>query len=548
MGCVGGGESAIPRQLPTVADPAERTRVNEQLLADLESPATYPHEVHGAVRIVQTHISVVALTGLYAYKIKKPVDLGFVDFSTLEKRRHYCNEELRLNARFSPDIYLDVAPMYRVGQRHTFAPGAPASRPVEYAVRMHEFDPSDVLTEWIDNGRLTSDHIEAIARKIARIHADAPTSPDVAKWGEADAFEAMLEENFDTLRAFAGSVMPEAECTALRDELRDAFRRLRTRLQARAEAGFVRECHGDLHLRNLCWFRGDFHLFDCIEFNDAFRCIDVLYELAFLAMDLRYRKRPDLAQRLINVYLERTGDYEGAVMLPFFMAVRASIRGKVACLRSEDPDVPDADRAEARESARQHLALARELIGVARPAIVLVCGVAGSGKSTVARELAQRLGALHLRSDAVRKHQAGVSLDASDPSLYTRETTRWVYRRLADLAEDLARAGWPVILDATFLRASQRRLARDAARSADAPYAILHLDVPADLARERIANREGDVSDAYPELVAAQQVDFEPVAASESAEIVSIDARQPIDRDGVAARVRTALGLGPDEG
>lgn len=510
----------------------------ENLVRQMSSPEFYGLSAQCPIRHVQTHISHVFLTGDTAYKVKKPVKLHFLDFSTLEKREHFCREELRLNRRFAPTLYLEVVPIYQDAGRYSFAARNDAAKPVEFALKMRQFDERDLLTHWLLDGKLTEAHVRDIARKMARLHRESNTDTYVQAFGMPDAVEKMIEDNFEAVEPFVGRAIDRDRFNRIRESVIQSLRGNRALIERRAREGRVRECHGDLHLRNMCWFAGELQFFDCIEFNEEYRCIDVMYELAFLAMDLDYRGRPDLTNALINEYLEQSGDYGGAVLLPVYLAVRAWIRSKVACLMLDDPELSPEEHAEARKSAAAHFDYAERRIQSRSPALILVSGASGTGKSTVARELAKRLDAVHIRSDAVRKHLCGVSLDEHRTDLYTTEFTEQTYAEIADRARDLLAVGWTVILDATYVRAKHRAAARAVAVEAGVPIHIVHLSAPAYILRERVAGRARDVSDATPDLVAQQLSAFEAFRAEELRHLVEVSAVDTVDVDALARRIR----------
>ncbi len=505
--------------------------MSDDLIRQMSTPEFFGLPASSAIRHVQTHISHVFLTGQFAYKVKKPVNLHFLDFTTLDKREHFCREELRLNRRFAPGLYLGVVPIFEHAGRFSLDSPTPTARPVEFALKMRQFADHDLLTHWIEDGRLTEPHVRDIARKMVRLHAAASTNAHIASFGMPDAVRKMIADNFAALERFIGGAISREQFDRIRESVMGAIQRDRALIEARARGGRIRECHGDLHLRNMCWFDGEIQFFDCIEFNEEYRCIDVMYELAFLAMDLDYRGRGDLANALTNEYLEQSGDYAGAVLLPAYLAVRAWIRSKVACLMLDDPEVSDDERAEARNSAAAHFGYAERRAQSRPPMLILVSGVSGTGKSTVARELAKRLDAIHIRSDAVRKHLAGVPLTEHTEAIYSEASTDATYTALADHARRLLRAGWTVILDATFLRAQHRVAARAAADEYSAAFRIVHLNAPESVLRARISARKADVSDAAPELVREQLIGFEEFIADEQAHVVEVDASGRIDYD-----------------
>lgn len=513
--------------------------MSNELIRQMQAPSFYAHNVTAPIQVVQTHISFVILTGPFAYKIKKPVDLGFLDFSSLALRKHYCEEELRLNRRFAPRLYLDVLPVYESGGRYSFDAPSGEAEPVEYVLQMRQFREEDLLTHCLERGELTEDHMRTVAEKMVKAHARAETNEYIAGFGAPDRIRAIMDDNFAITRRYADRTISDEQLAAMESGIYGVLDRDRDLLDARSREGCTRECHGDLHLRNMCWFEGEIQFFDCIEFNEQYRFIDVMYELAFLAMDLEYRGAPALANVLINTYLEHSGDYSGAALLPMYMAVRGLVRGNVSSILLDEPEVAEHEREHALDSARSHFAYAAQRIKPSRPQLILVCGVSGVGKTTVACELAKRLGAIHIRSDVVRKHLAGVPLHERSDAIYSDAITRRTYGRLADLASPLLDHGWTVVLDATYRRAAFRDEAQNRAANAGAGFRIVHLDAPIDVLKERIRARLEDVSDATPELIDAQIGEFEPFTTDEQPNVVEVNASETVAFDDLVSALHT---------
>lgn len=491
------------------------------LIEQMQHPAFFPHSVESPIRVVQTHISFVVLTGPYAYKLKKEVDLGFLDFSSLAKRHFYCMEELRLNSLFAPDLYVDVVSIFERQGQYTFEAGD--SEPVEYAVRMHQFDESELLIHVLERGELTIDLATQLGERIAGIHKRTPVISPANTYGSADTMRESIRLNFATIEPFVGCVFPVEQRDRLNAFCLEVVEANAALLSRRIEQGFIRECHGDLHLRNICIHQHVIELFDRIEFNDAFKNIDTLYDLSFLLMDLRYRGHPELATRVMNVYLEVTGDYDGVVLLPLYECVRAIIRGEVSLLLSADDEADATVRAHAESEGVRHLDHAEEYTRKQKGSIVATCGLSGSGKSTFAGALALRSGAIHIRSDALRKHLSGVGLHARGADIYSSEHTVATYSRLIDLGVALSVAGHHVILDATFEQAQYRGLLIDRAKSANVVLHFAHCAAPIDIIRKRLAERTLDVSDATVELTDRQIEEFETFSEDEAALRIEVD-------------------------
>src|SRR5512139_1182426 len=498
-----------------------------ELIRSLRDPACYDHAA-GPVRIIETHISHLLLTGEFAYKIKKPLDLGFLDFSSLDKRLHACEEEVRLNRRLAPAIYLGVVPI-------TGTPAAPringTGESFEYAVKMRQFPADDTLDRLDTQGGTTTQQIETIASTVARFHLEgcARASED-SPWGTPERIWQPIAENFQHITPWLTDPTKRQLLDILHAWSKAEHARLAPLMAARKRDGFVRECHGDLHLGNLAWVDGQLLVFDCLEFNPGLRWIDIQSEVAFCYMDLLQRGHADWAWLFLNLWLEQTGDYAGLGLLRFYAVYRAMVRVKVAVLRVGQ--TAGAERGAALAEAHTLLDLAISLTHPLPLRLDITHGLSGSGKTTVTRKLMQIPGAIRLRSDVERKRLAGLDALARSGSgvgqhLYAADATRDTYRRLADLAGQLLDAGWPVIVDATFITRWQRGLLRKAARARNVPFRILDFPVPVATLRERIVHRSHAGKDASEADLAVLQYQLnteEPLGADEQAEAVTIDA------------------------
>ncbi|MEA5446816.1 AAA family ATPase [Gammaproteobacteria bacterium AB-CW1] len=510
----------------------------------LDNPACYPHPVDSVERI-ETHGNWILLAGEYAYKIKKPVDLGFMDFTSLEKRRFYCEEEIRLNRRLAPALYHRVVNISGTAE----APRIDGDgEPFEYAVLMSRFDHGQRLDHRLARGELIPESLDELARDIAVFHADAPAAtPDgdtEPQYGDPAALQAMAADNFrDCCRLLPETDHPRLQSVEALSEAR--FKALAEQLESRRREGRVRECHGDLHLGNLVFHQNRIQAFDCIEFNPDFRWIDTANEVAFLSMDLKYRGRPDLVSRWLNAYLEASGDHQAIPLLGFYEAYRAMIRAKVNLIRaSQHPDSEAADTE--RQAARDYIELARASLKPGQGRILITMGLSASGKSHIAQQLIQALPALRLRSDVERKRLFGLDpLQASgaevDAGIYTPEASRQTYQRLADLALLIARAGYTVIVDATFLQRPGRDHFRQLASDNNLGFAILHTHAPIDVLETRIKKRQAtgkDPSEANIEVLHVQHQRMDPITETEAPYALDIDTTQALSPAALAKRVR----------
>lgn len=499
----------------------------QALVRALLDLACHEHEVE-SIDLIETHISYVLLAGAFAYKIKKAVDLGFLDFGTLEKRHFCCQEELRLNRRLAPRLYLDVVPI-------TGTPQAPringSGAAIEYAVKMARFPQQALLDQMLAAGVLSAAHIDAVAGEVASFHLDIAAMPVPDGFGTADAIWQPMAENFVQIGSVAGERPECAPLAALQAWSEAEFSRCRADFTARRAEGRVRECHGDLHLGNMAWLDGRAVLFDCIEFNPNLRWIDVMSDAAFVAMDLHDRGRPDLAWRFLNTYLERTGDFGGLRVLPYYLVYRALVRAKVACIdaRQAGCSGEGADRAWRR--AGNYLVLAGRFCRPVRPWLLITHGYSGSGKTTATQFLLEQGGAIRLRSDVERKRLFGLAPEARSRSglnqgLYAPEAHVLTYRRLADMARAALVAGFPVIVDAAFLKRAERDTFRTLAEESGAAFLILELLATPEVLRERVARRAQlarDASEATLDVLELQLRNSEALAADERAISVMLE-------------------------
>ncbi len=490
--------------------------------------ASYDHPVE-SIRHLETHISHILLCGTYAYKIKKPLNLGFLDFSTPSKRLNACQEEVRLNQRLAPDIYLGIVPITGTpDQPHVNGPG----QPFEYAVKMRQFDSDATLDRIEAAGKLTTIQIEMIGGTIARFHQQDCARADLdSPWGDPDQIWKPVAQNFIQLVHQLTHPSDRERLEALQQWSESEHLRLTPIMAQRKRDGFVRECHGDLHLGNLAWMDQRLLVFDCLEFNPELRWIDIQSEIAFCVMDLMQRGHMDLAWLLINTWLEQSGDYAGMALLRYYAVYRALVRAKVAVLRAAQGS--GAEQHAATSEAQQLLALATRLTLHPWPLrLDITHGLSGSGKSTITRTLMQTPGAIRLRSDIERKRIAGIDALASSQSavgqnLYSSDITQQTYHRLSALAGSLLDAGWPVVVDATFIARWQRDLLHEQALAHGVPFHILDFQVPIATLRDRIQKRAStgrDASEAGLDVLQHQLDTEQALAPEEQIHVTPINA------------------------
>jgi len=507
--------SVDPRSLPDADAQAALVAALQRTLA-----------AKGAVRLIQTHISYVLLVGRTAYKIKKAVNLGFLDFGTLEKRRQYCEEELRLNRRLAPTLYRAVVAL-------TGPPEAPhiggAGEPLEYAVEMRRFAQSALFSQRLARDRLPPEAIDALAGRVAVFHAQAAPCPPDMDYGSPALVLAPVAENFRQLRRLLPSDAYAGRLQSLEDWSRDRRADLADLITARKLAGRVRECHGDLHLGNVAFVGGEPVIFDCIEFNPNLRWIDVINEVAFMVMDLEERGRPDYGHRFIDRWLERSSDFSGLPMLSFYQVYRALVRAKVAAIRAAQEDATA--RPHELAVCDQYLAYADRIMRPKKRFVALMHGVSGSGKTWVSQALLEATGAVRLRSDVERKRLAGLPAQGQSRSpmgggLYGETMTEATYARLAELARAVLEAGLPVVVDAASLKVWQREQFRRLAGEQGVSFVLVACAAPEPVLRQRLLAREmeaADASEADAAVLEQQKGSLEPLVDAERSACVAID-------------------------
>jgi hypothetical protein len=490
-----------------------------QLIQQMCQPEFYPHTVTEPIRLLQTHVSYVLLTGDYAYKVKKPVNFGFLDYSTLEKRRHFCQEELRLNHRTAASLYLDVVAIHQEGDTfHLDGQG----EPVEYAVKMVQFPQDTLLSALYERGELNEGLIRQLAETVANFHLRAETNDHIRRYGAVEQIRTAFDENYEQTVGFIGGPQTRQQFDETKAYTDNFFATRKELFQTRVEQDWIRACHGDLHLNNIAYWHNQLYLFDCIEFNEPFRYVDVMYDVGFVVMDLLAKDCPHLANSFLNHYVEQTGDWQGLQLLPLYISRQAYVRAKVTSFLLNDPAVDGATKQDASDRAAKYYRLAWSAVQSQTGALYMMMGLSGSGKTTIARELASRTQAIHIRSDAVRKHLAGVPLnDKGGDELYTPEMSQKTYDRLLDLGLKLAQEGFTVILDAKYDRQNLRQQVIEQARVANIPFTIVHCTAPQEVLEARLDARSGDIADATAAILKQQRLD--PLTAKEQGFACTID-------------------------
>jgi len=504
---------------------------HDRLIQALTDRSVYAHATTEIV-VLQTHISWIVLTGPYAYKIKKPINLGFVDFSTLAQRHFFCQEELRLNRRLAPQLYLEVVAIAGTPER-PYVGGRGA--PVEYAVKMAQFAQDTLLSHLITVGQLQAAHIDRLAHEVSAFHARIAVADPLSRFGTREMIYQPVQENFQHLFDAVDDPVRRAHARTLEAWCQRTFATHHPIFAARKRDGFIRECHGDLHLGNMLLRDNEVVIFDCLEFNEDLRWIDVASDVAFLTMDLEDRGRPDLAHRFLNGYLEATGDYGMLLLLSFYLTYRATVRAKVAGIRLGQSHLSPEEAAHARAAFGTYFDLAEQYTRPSRPRLWITHGLSGSGKTFATQQLVEVMGAIRLRSDVERKRLYGLaplerSTGGSGLNLYAPEVTQRTYAHLAQQAARVIEAGFPVVVDATFLQRAQRHAFRHLAAQLNVPCTILELRASEETLRRRVAQRSAEADDASEADLAVLHGQFaalEPLTVEEQASALTIDTEAP---------------------
>ncbi len=479
-----------------------------------------------AIRIVETHISWVLLTEQYAYKIKKPVDLGFLDFSTLAKRHFFCQEELRLNQRFSPELYLEVVAFYGSETRPTLTP---TGEPIEYAVKMVRFNDDCLLSHQLEQGHMQHRDFALLGKILAQ---QLPALPPVKQF-EFSQTDQLVQRNFTTVRTYLPKTSErEQQLRAIEQWTQQQREALESYLQTRFKAGTIKDCHGDLHLGNIAWDGHQFTLFDCIEFSAPLREHDTLWELGFLLMDLEENEHAEYANTVLNSYLLWSGDYLGLPILRYAQCYYAMVRAKVNAIAYHQHR-SDSDTAPVLlQKAELYIQQCQSYICPAKPELILMHGLSGSGKSTLAKQRAPHLNAIHLCADVERKRLFGFEPHEATSSglnsgIYTSKASQETFDHLKKLTQGILRAGWSVILDATFLEYPHRQVFEALADQMGITWYIWSCQAPQDQLQTRISERKGDASEADLSVLQKQRPYLQPFKAHEQAQVVSIDTTKP---------------------
>jgi aminoglycoside phosphotransferase family enzyme/predicted kinase len=495
--------------------------MNEGMLFDnLKNPKFYGPKVT-SVELLQTHISYVALTGTYAYKVKKQVNFGFLDFSTLDKRKYYCDEELRLNRRLCPEMYLCVLPITKKDSTLELDGTGPI---VEYALKMKEFPQEYIMTNMLKQNKITEGTIDHICSILIDFYAAQQPSDEIKQYGELPFVKQNIDENFDQTKPMIDITVPKDTFWFIKEAATKFFERKKEVFGHRIKEGKIFDCHGDLHSGNIVVTDEHIHIFDCIEFNDRFRFCDIASDIGFLAMDLDYLNFPYLSSYLIVQYVERSGDTGIYDVLNFYKSYRAFVRGKVHGFQLNDPHIDPGKKKDIIESAKKYFELSKYYATLfsldlhkTKPLLFLVSGLSGTGKSTIARKIAVDYHAVQINTDVVRKEVAGIDQferhhDQVNTGLYDPKKVDDTYEQVMKQATDVLKKGGNVVLDATFQKKKFREMARHVALKTHSTIIIIECVCPDDVVKKRLEDRlkKKSVSDGRWEIYQAQKTTFEP--------------------------------------
>jgi aminoglycoside phosphotransferase family enzyme/predicted kinase len=490
----------------------------KELYRLLANPKLYPDRPI-KVRTIQTHISFLVLTGKYVYKVKKPVNFGFLDFTTLRKRKHYCEEEAKLNRRLSRETYLGVVPITRKGDGIELNG---RGHVLDYAVKMRELPQDGILTRLVQKKKIGQKTIRELARIIADFHRKADTNKRISAFGGAEAFGKNIDENFEQTEEFVGKTITRGQYEFIRKSSDRFFEKNKGLLEARIRNHKIRDCHGDLHTGNI--FVADKpYIVDCVEFNERFRYSDVALDVVFLAMDLDFLGRRDLSQDFVRWYIRYSKDREMLRLLEFYKCYRAYVRGKVTSFRLNDGQIGPEEKKKAEMLAKKYFSLsynyAKEFSR--KPMLFVTCGLTGTGKSFVADCLAGLVQAEVLRTDSVRRELTGVRDDflaGYGKGMYSEGNTEKVYETVIKRARELLQKSQSCVIDATFTKRSHREQARLAAASAGAQFVIVECRCLERVVRRRLAKRfrKKLLSDSRWEVYLGQKREFDPLGRRET--------------------------------
>jgi uncharacterized protein len=465
------------------------------------------------VDLMQTQMSFIFLTGKFVYKLRKAVNLGYLDYTTLEKRHFFSDQEVKLNRRLSPEVYLGVIPVNK-GKR-CFSLGG-QGEVIDYVVKMSYLPQDRMMNVLLDRNRVTPDMVRKVARKLVEFHSKAATGPEISSFGNIEAVQYNTNENFSQTEKYFGIAITPGQFNRIKEYTNNFLLQKASVFKQRTTDSKIRDCHGDLHSQHIC-FTDTISIFDCIEFNDRFRYCDVASEIAFLAMDMDHYGRADLSRSFIDAYVDESRDAQIPDVLKFYKCYRAYVRGKVGCFKYDDPYISDVERKLTLQLTRGYFELAASYAR-SKPLLFITVGLVGSGKSTLSQALAKRLGATVISSDIVRKKLASIPatehhFNEMDSGIYSENHTRLTYDTLFKEAGDILKKGDSVILDASFIKAEDRVRAKQLADQAGTDLFILECRLDEANTRRRLSKRlkNVSVSDGRWEIYEPQKKKFDPI-------------------------------------
>ncbi len=516
---------------------------SNDLIEQMQQPEFYNHPVETPIKLIQTHVSYVLLTGDYVYKLKKSVNFGFLDFSSLEKRKHFLQEELRLNQPVAPEIYLEIVTITKKGDIYQLSKELSESNyPVEYALKMRQFPQENLLIKMFETGNLKEEHLEELGKVVAKFHENTITNEYIRSFGTISQIKKSIDDNYKSTEKYIGIVQTQQQYQETKQFTDKFFQNQTDLFIKRKETEKIRECHGDLHLKNICFWHNKIQLFDRIEFNEPFRFVDVMYDIAFTVMDLEGGGSKEFANIFLNTYIEQTGDYQGLEVLPLYLSRQAYVRAKVTSFLLDDANISNQEKENAAKVAAQYYQQAWQYTQPQQGKLILMSGLSGSGKTTVAKELARKFSAIQIRSDATRKHIAKIPLhEKGNQSIYTPSMNQKTYDYLLNLGISLTKAGYWVILDAKYDRRKLRIDAIEAAKKHQIPLKIIHCQAPLEILEKRLESRKHDISDATSDLLQKQIKTAETFSPRETPYVIPVDTHEPKIENGNYNKLRETL-------
>jgi len=501
-----------------------------ELVKALLKPRAYP-ETTKQVELVQTQMSFVFLTDDDVYKVKKPVNLDYLDYTTLEKRHFYCQREVELNRRLCPEVYLGVVPITRY-QGGILLDGE--GEIIEYAVKMRRLPQAAMMDVLLAKNRVSPEMVASVAQKLAAFHQQAETNATISTFGDLGTIIQNTEENFTQTVKYIGNTICRENYQRIKAYTGNFIKKNTSLFHKRMKDGRIRDCHGDLHAAHICFANG-ICIYDCVEFNDRFRYSDIASEAAFLAMDLDHYGRADLSRSFVNAYVEISQDNELKELLNFYKCYRAYVRGKVESFKLDDPYISEEEKARVLAIAKRYFELAESYIR-SKPVLFITTGLVGTGKTALAQALAKRLGLVVISSDVTRKKLAGIPIaehrfEEFDTGIYSAEFSRLTYDKMFTEAKHILGEGGSVIIDASFIKAEERLKAKQLAEKMSADFMIIECTLDEASIKRRLAQRleQGSVSDGRWAIYEPQKKNFDPVVEVPETNHVIIDTSQPVD-------------------